>query len=153
MDKQVKMDRQVKVNAKKGDTVVIHYQIKTEDGTIFDSSFKQKPLTFTIGQSQVVKGMEDAVIGMNEGNMKFVTIPPEKAYGLHIKDSMIKFNRADFPADMETDIGTMLQGELGDGSNFSGTIVTLEKETLTVDTNHPLAGKKIIFQIKLLKIV
>ena len=92
------------VDAKKGDTVKIHFTGKLEDGSSFGSSADREPLEFTIGEAQVIPGFEQAVVGMNEGETKTVTIEAEHAFGEHREDMMVEIERERLPTDNEIEV-------------------------------------------------
>jgi peptidylprolyl isomerase len=134
--------------AKYGDTVKVHYTGKLEDGTIFDSSFDSEPLEFTIGEGQVIKGFEDAVVGMDLNETKTVKIPVDKAYGPHRDDLLVVVNRNQLPADFEPE----LEGRQPDGSIVVATVIEISESNVTLDANHPLAGEDLTFEIQLVEI-
>jgi FKBP-type peptidyl-prolyl cis-trans isomerase 2 len=139
---------------KKGDKVKIEYKGTFEDGTVFDSTKKQgEPLEFEVGSGQLITGFDNAVLGMNKNEEKEVTINPEDAYGEHKPDLKKKVPRAQLPQNEELKPGMMLMLTLPDGMQFTALVSELDEETVTIDLNHPLAGKTLIFKIKVLDIV
>ena len=138
--------------AKDGDTVTVHYTGTLEDGTQFDSSIGKTPLTFTLGAGQMIKGFEDAIRGMKVGETKTVTLPPEEAYGEYDEDRIVVLDRAQFPIGMELSIGQRVPMQNSAGQQFTVTIIEIGTETVTVDANHELAGKILIFEIELVSI-
>jgi len=139
--------------AKYGDTVKVHYTGKFEDGTIFDTSIDRDPLLFTIGSGQILPGFEEAIIGMNSGESKTATIPAEKAYGPYHKEMVLVVARNQFPEDLKLDIGAQLELSRKDGETIIVTITNVNESTVTLDANHPLAGKDLIFDIHLVEIL
>jgi peptidylprolyl isomerase len=139
--------------AKKGDTVKVHYTGTLEDGTMFDTSAEREPLTFTIGGGQVIPGFDLAVIDMVPGEVRVTVIPSEEAYGEHSKDLVTDVDRERFPADMELEIGQQLQVGLADGEQAVVMIVDLSDTSVTLDANHPLAGQQLTFEIELVEIL
>lgn len=138
--------------AKHNDKVKVHYTGKLADGTIFDSSFDREPLTVEIGAGDLIVGFENALSGMKEGEKKNITLSPQEAYGEHLKDLVKVVDRKYFPKDLVPQEGMQLQ--LGDQEE--GTIVTLTEVTdnhITLDANHPLAGKTLNFEIQLVQII
>lgn len=138
--------------AKKGDTVKIHYHGKLTDGTTFDSSEGREPLEFEIGSGMVIKGFDDGVTGMAIGEKKTINIPAEEAYGEKQEDMIMEFPKAQFPADMEPEIGMQLNMSNGAGQNFPVVIVEVKDEVVVLDANHPLAGKELVFDLELVEI-
>ena len=139
--------------AKNADTVKIHYTGKLEDGTVFDSNTNREPLKFEIGQSQVIRGFEEAVIGMNPGDSKTATIPADKAYGPRSEEMVLEVDRDQVPQDMELEVGQRLQVPQPAGQPILVTVTQLSEKSVTLDGNHPLAGKDLTFDIQLIEIV
>ena len=133
---------------KKGDTVSVHYKSKLEDGTVFDSSEKYGPLQFTIGKAIVVPGFEEAVEGMKPGESKTVIVPPEKGYGSRQEVLVVEIERDKLPEGLEPEVGQMVEFSK-DGHRFEVSVVAVEGSMVTLDANHPLAGKNVVFEITL----
>jgi peptidylprolyl isomerase len=138
--------------AGQGDTVKVHYSGSFVDGTQFDSSHGGAPLEFTIGSGQIVPGFEEAVVGMQPGESKSTTIPPEKAYGLYREELAVQVNRTDLPPDLLPEVGQRLQLENKEGRTLVVLITDVNDANITLDANHPLAGKALNFEISLLEI-
>lgn len=138
--------------AKSGDTVKIHYTGTLDDGQQFDSSAGRDPLQFTLGSGQVIPGFDKAVEGMAVGDSKTVNIPPEDAYGPRHDEMIQDVPRTALPAEVEPEIGMGLQARGQDGQVINLTITAVEEESITVDGNHPLAGKALNFDIELIDI-
>jgi FKBP-type peptidyl-prolyl cis-trans isomerase 2 len=139
--------------AKQGDTVQLHYMGKLQDGTIFDSSRERHPLQFTIGNGQVIAGFERAVIGMKIGELKTARIPIEQAYGPHREDMIVTMDRSKLPSGLNPKIGQRLELTQVDDQTSLVTVTDVTESTLTLDANHPLAGKELTFDIELVGIV
>ncbi len=137
---------------KDGDTVKVHYTGKLEDGTVFDSSKEGEPLELTIGAGNVIEGFEKGVIGMERGGSKTVTIPPEEAYGSMNEELVAKVKKETFPGNITPVIGEQLQLKQQDGNIVNVTITEIRGDTVTLDANHPLSGKTLIFDIELVEI-
>jgi peptidylprolyl isomerase len=138
--------------AKQGDTVKVHYTGTLGDGTIFDLSNGREPLQFTLGKGQLIKGFEDAVIGMSVGETKSVSIPSEEAYGSRREDLLLKYTKADFPPNVEPKEGLVINLVHQDGRSIFATITEISGDAINVDANHPLAGKDLTFTIDLVEI-
>lgn len=138
--------------AKAGDTVKVHYTGKLDNGTVFDSSADREPLEFTVGEGQVIPGFENAVIGMNPGDTKTTHIPADEAYGPHRAEMVIEVERAMFPTDMDPQKEQQVQIRQANGQSFIATITEVTEENVTLDANHPLAGKDLTFDIELVEI-
>jgi FKBP-type peptidyl-prolyl cis-trans isomerase 2 len=139
--------------AKQGDTVQLHYMGKLQDGTIFDSSRERRPLQFTIGKGQVIAGFEQAVIGMKIGELKTARIPMEQAYGPHRDDMIVTMDRSKLPPGVNPKIGQRLEITQVDDQTSLVTVTDVSESTMTVDANHPLAGKELTFDLELVGIV
>jgi peptidylprolyl isomerase len=138
--------------AKDGDTVKVQYTGKLEDGSIFDTSVGGDPLEFTLGQGQLIPGFEKAVIGMKVGESKTVNIPVDDAYGPYRDDLVAVVGRDKLPEGMDPVVGQQLQITQADGSIIIVKVIEVSETTITIDANHPLVGKNLIFEIKLVEI-
>ena len=138
--------------AKTGDTVKVHYTGKLDDGTIFDTSAESEPLEFTIGEGQLIPDFEQAVVGMNPGEAKTVQIPSDKAYGPHHEQMVMVVDRSAFPVELEPKVDQRLQVRQQDGQEFAVTVTDVTESKVTLDANHPLAGKDLTFDIQLTEI-
>ena len=138
--------------AKDGDIVDVHYTGTLEDGSEFDSSEGKDPLQFTVGAGQMIAGFENAVYGMKVGETKTVTIPSAEAYGPHDEDLVMEINRDELPEDIEPTVGLQIGVTYEGGQQGSATVTEVTETTVTLDANHFLAGKDLIFELKLVKI-
>lgn len=137
----------------KGDKVKIEYEGKLESGKVFDSSKKHdKPLEFEIGSGKVIKGFEDAVKDMKEGEEKEITLKPEEAYGPYRKELIKEAPKDKLPKDRPVKEGAVVVIGLPNGSKIPARITEVGEEKIKLDLNHPLAGKKLKFKIKLLEV-
>ncbi|SEJ80964.1 peptidylprolyl isomerase [Dyadobacter sp. SG02] len=138
--------------AKAGDKVLVHYKGTLPDGQLFDSSEGREPLSFTLGSGQVIKGFDDGVTGMEIGAKKTIHIPNEEAYGPLNDEMIVKFDRAQIPADIPLEVGGTLNMHQ-DGGQVIPVVVREVTETYVVlDANHPLAGQDLIFELELVGI-
>jgi peptidylprolyl isomerase len=138
--------------AKSGDTVKIHYTGTLEDGTQFDSSKGRDPLEFQLGSGQVIPGFDKAVEGMAVGEEKSVTIVSEDAYGPHHQQMVQELPKSALPDGLEPETGMALQAQSQDGRPLTLMVTEVGDESITVDANHPLAGKDLNFDIELVAI-
>ncbi len=136
-----------------GDIVRIHYSGRLVDGTQFDSSEGRAPLEFTLGQGQVIKGLEQHVSGMEPGQKSTVTIPVAEAYGPRRDDAIQQLGREKVPAGIDLKVGTQLQARTADGGMLPITVVDMDDQSVTVDANHPLAGQDLVFDVELIEVV
>ena len=138
--------------AKTGDTVAVNYTGKLDDGTVFDSSSGREPLEFTIGSGQVIPGFEEAVIGMSPGETKTASLPPEQAYGSRHEELVITLGRDQVPEGMPITVGQRLSLRSPDNRELPVVVTAVNEESITLDANHPLAGKTLHFDIELVAI-
>ncbi|RMF76719.1 MAG: peptidylprolyl isomerase [Chloroflexi bacterium] len=138
--------------AKSGDTVTVHYTGTLADNTVFDSSINREPLTFTLGQKQVIPGFEDGIIGMTVGETRSIKIPAEQAYGPRREEMMLQVPRNQFPPDSDPQVGQQFEIQQGNGQSVPVVVAAVAGEVVTLDANHPLAGQDLTFEIELLKI-
>ena len=136
---------------KNGDTVNVNYTGKLEDGTIFDSSLVEgrTPLKVTLGLNQLIKGFENGLIDMSEGDKKTIEIEPNEAYGEHNPEMIIEIPSTNVPPDVQ--VGQMLQGNSPQGP-INVKVLEIKDEFVVLDGNHPLAGKKLIFDLEVVGI-
>ena len=132
-----------------GNTVTIHYTGTLNDGSEFDSSVGRDPLSFEVGSGQVIPGFDSAVLGMEEGESKTFTLTSDEAYGPSNPAAIQIVEKTNFPEDFEINVGQSVTGQNGDGQMFNATIVSEQDDTVTLDFNHPLAGKDLTFDIQL----
>lgn len=139
-------------SVKAGDTVAIHYTGTLPDGTTFDSSQGRDPLEFEVGSGTIIPGLDQAIPGMEVGEKKVVKIAPEEAYGPLNPDMRQAVPRDGIPEDIPLEIGTQLQMQTPDGQAMPVTVIDVDEATVTLDANHPLAGKDLQFDIELVSI-
>ena len=137
---------------KSGDTVAIHYTGTLLDGSTFDSSDGREPLEFVVGSGQIIPGLDVALPGMEVGDKKVVKIGSEDAYGPLNPEMRQAVPREGIPADIPLEVGTQLQMQTPDGQSMPVMVVEVDDATVTLDANHPLAGKDLQFDIELMKI-
>ncbi len=140
------------IRAAKQDTVKVEYIGRLIDGTVFDQSPEDRPLHFIIGRQEVIAGFEEAVEDMYQGESKTVTIPCEKAYGISKPELLEQVDRSIFDKEVELQVGGQLEITNHDGSVFYVMVREMTEDRVTLDANHPLAGKDLTFEIKLLEV-
>lgn len=138
--------------AQSGKTVKVHYTGKLDDGTVFDSSKGRDPFEFTIGTGSVIPGFERGVVGMAVGDTKTITITPNEAYGQVRQELIADVKKSHFPPDIIPEVGKQLQMQQPDGRPLNVVISDIQGETVTLDANHPLAGKNLTFDIELVEV-
>ena len=138
---------------KPGDTVRIHYTGTLADGSTFDSSAGRDPLEFTVGSGQIIPGLDIALPGMAVGDKKVVEVPCAQAYGEADPNARQAVPRAEIPADIPLDLGTQLQVQPPTGQVMQVVVAEVTDTEVTLDANHPLAGRDLTFAIELMDIV
>ena len=139
---------------KKGDKIKVEYTGTLEDGTVFDSTnLKGCPLEFEVGSGQLLQKFEEAVVGMSIGQEKQITISPENAYGQHKSEFLKDISKEYFPAEQEIEPGMFFMMVMQDGRQRPVKIHNISEDIVTIDLNHPLAGKTLIFKIKVIEIL
>lgn len=140
------------MTAKTGDTVQVHYRGTLANGHEFDSSHERDPIKFTIGEGNLIAQFEEAVVGMAVGEAKSFTIAADDAYGEHRAELVKRIEREQIPPEVNLALGGQLQARQQDGSELVVTVVDLDPEYVTLDANHPLAGKDITFEVTLVDV-
>jgi len=135
----------------KGDTILVNYVGKYEDGEVFDSSEGSAPLKFTVGSGQIIQGFDKAVIGMSEGDKKTVTIEASEGYGEHREDHVIDMPKTQVPEGMNVQTGMQVELMDQDKNPIPAVCTAVFDEFIKLDINHPLAGKTLVFDIEILK--
>jgi len=139
--------------AKAGDTVRVHYTGSLADGSVFDTSVGGDPLQFTVGSGMVIPGFDEAVVGMEAGGRKRAEVPPGEAYGMVNEDMVFKVERSKIPAHIKPEIGMVLHVGASQEEATTVTVTAMDEEGVTLDGNHALAGKTLIFDLELLQIL
>jgi FKBP-type peptidyl-prolyl cis-trans isomerase 2 len=136
-----------------GQTVSVHYVGTLEDGTEFDSSrTREEPLAFQVGSGQLIAGFNNAVMGMTMGETKTISLEPSDAYGVVDPSAVHSVPTEMFPGDFKPVIGATVVGQNEQGEKMMAKIETFDEEGVTLDFNHPMAGKTLNFEIELISI-
>jgi FKBP-type peptidyl-prolyl cis-trans isomerase 2 len=138
--------------ARVGDIVLVHYTGRLVDGTVFESTDGLEPKMLTIGNQSMVRGFEKALIGMQAGELKTVEVPAEEGYGLYRADYIEVVDRDELPP-IDFQIGGRLYKGMADGTMIPMTVIEVSETTVTLDGNHPLAGKDLVYEINLVEIL
>jgi peptidylprolyl isomerase len=144
---------QATTQASPGDTVLFHYTGSLRDGTVFDSSLGREPLRVTLGSGQVIRGVDDALVGMTPGEEKTVTLGAAEAYGPRRPELLHEVERAAIPPEVDLEVGRQLEGRDTGGQRLRLTVIDVADEKVTLDANHPLAGQDLKFDLQLVEIV
>lgn len=140
-------------SAKHGDTVKVHYTGKLEDGAIFDSTEGRDPITFEIGAGALITGFEESVLGMNIGEAKTIHIDADNAFGPWLEENIIEVPKSNIEGETDVEVGQQMHVKRSDGATIAVTVTEITPETITLDANHPLAGKCLDFDLKLVDIL
>lgn len=138
--------------AQPGDWVKVHYTGTLDDGTVFDSSRDGDPIEFEVGSGEVIDGFDRAVTGLEVGESREVELPPEDAYGPRSDDLVIDVDRGDLPEDLDPEVGQTLAVEDAEGEEMAAWVAEVGEDAITVDLNHPLAGRTLNFEVELVDI-
>ena len=138
--------------AKKGDTAQVHYTGRFEDGEVFDSSEGGEPLKFEVGAGQVIPGFDEGVRGMSVNDKKKIEIEADDAYGQRIEALVQHIPREGLNLGGDPQVGMELGLQLPDGNEIPVMITEVTPDSITLDANHPLAGRKLIFDIELVSL-
>ncbi len=136
---------------KEGETIKVHYTGKLEDGTVFDTSLAEgrEPLVVTLGETPLIPGFVNGLYEMSVGEKKTIEIEPQDAYGDPIPDLISEVAVTQVPQGVK--VGEMLQATAPNGMPVNVTVTNVNEEFVTVDANHPLAGKKLFFEVEILE--
>ena len=136
-----------------GNKVSVHYRGTLNNGDQFDSSYDRgQPIEFTVGAGQMISGFDSAVIGMTVGEKKSITLTPDQAYGESDPNAIQEVGKDRFPPDFEFIKDGHVQGQTGEGHTFNAVITEVSDTTVTLDMNHPMAGKDLNFEIELVTV-
>ena len=139
--------------AKNGDKVKIHLVGTLEDGSVFLNTKDQEPIEFTVGGGKLLPGLESGVIGMETGGKKEINLPPDAAYGPRRDDMLVELRKSELPENLSPSVGDRLSMRSPDGDTVQVTVAGEGEDTITIDANHPLAGKTLNFDVELVGIV
>ncbi len=132
-----------------GAHVSLEYTLRLDDHSVVDSNVGQEPLTYTQGNHQLIPGLERALEGMATGERKHVTVAPVDGYGVIDPEAFQEVEKGMIPADSQM-VGTQLQGTTPDGQQVFPRVSEIKADTIVLDFNHPLAGKTLHFEVKIL---
>jgi len=137
-----------------GDTVRVHYTGRLKNGKVLATSKGKGPLLVNIGSRRQIPGFEKGLVGMELGETKTITVPPEEAHGPKREELIVKgFSKNNLPQNMTPDIGKAVWVVKEDGDRIEMTIREMGEKTVTLDANHPLAGETLIFDVRLVEII
>ena len=134
----------------KGTVVHLEYTLTDDSGKVIDSNKGKNPLVYTQGSGQIIPGLDKALLGMHEGETKQVTVPPEEAYGANDPRAVMEVSKDRVPSNVQ--VGTWLQGRNQNGQPIQALVKEIKEQVVILDFNHPLAGKTLNFDIKILSV-
>lgn len=129
-----------------GTRVTLHFSLALTDGTVVDSNFDGEPAVFDVGDGSLLAGYEEALFGLSVGDEIRVEMSPEQGFGQHNPSNVQVFKRDDFELDMDLETGLVLSFADAGGGELPGVVVDFDDEEVTVDFNHPLAGRQLVFR-------
>lgn len=135
-----------------GRVVSMQYTLTLDDGQIVDKTEGEESLDYLHGAGNIVPGLEQALEGQSVGNALKVRVEPDQAYGAHSNEAVQDVDRSAFPEDAQLEVGVTFQAMDQDGNPILGTITAMAGDQVTVDFNHPLAGKPLNFEVKIVAI-
>lgn len=140
------------MRAEKGNKVKVTYVGHLEDGTVFAEAPANAPFEFVLGQGDIIQGFEEAVEGMAPGEEKTVQVPAERAFGPREEARVIPIRRDQFPTETELVVGARVLVTDPSGTRFPARVEAFDDTTVTLDLNHPLAGRALEFRLQLLEV-
>jgi len=135
-----------------GTQVTLHFALELDDGSVVDSNFEGEPVTFMVGDGNLLPGFEEVLLGLQAGDEKSFVIPPEKGFGAYNPENIQQFPRADFPEDVELTEGLVLSFADAQSNELPGVVQEFDDSMVTVDFNHPLAGRDIEFSVRIIDV-
>jgi peptidylprolyl isomerase len=138
--------------AKSGDKVKLHYTGKVKDGEVFGTSRDREPLEFSIGSGSMIRGVEEGIIGMEIGDRRSIEIEPDEAFGPRREELTVDMKKSEFPGDMTFTVGESIPLQRQNGNFILVMVKDVKEDAITLDANHPLAGRTLVFDVELLEI-
>lgn len=135
-----------------GMVVTLHFSLTLKGGDVIDSTFDEEPATFTVGDGNLLAGFEESVLGLSSGAKELFVIPPEKGFGQHNPSNIQVIARDQFDKSIELEKGLMLSFADAQNAELPGVVSDFNDKEVTVDFNHPLAGKDIEFEVEILSV-
>lgn len=131
--------------------VTLHFAIKLDDGSVVDSNFEGNPATFIVGDGQLLEGFENSLLGMKAGDEAVIDITPEQGFGMSNPSNIQRIPRSQF-GDMELEPGLVVSFADAGNGELPGVISEFDEKMVSVDFNHPLAGKHLKFEVKIIAV-
>ena len=134
-----------------GSRVTLHFSLKFENGEVVDSNFEKDPATFTIGDGSLLPGFERVLFGLKDSDKRTFEIPPEQGFGTPNEQNVQIMPRSQFDS-MELDYGVLVIFKDAAGGEMPGVVKAFNDQQVTIDFNHPLAGKVIVFDVEIIQV-
>jgi FKBP-type peptidyl-prolyl cis-trans isomerase SlpA len=135
-----------------GSSVTMHFSLTLADGMLVESSFNDQPVSFVLGDGSIDKGLELALIGLRAGDRQRLTLMPGQAFGERDKSAIQTVPKSRFPEDIDLEPGQIIGFSGENGEEIAGAIVSVEDQDVSVDFNHPLAGREVSFDVQILSV-
>ncbi|MCW7553841.1 peptidylprolyl isomerase [Endozoicomonas gorgoniicola] len=135
-----------------GRRVALHFSLQLDDGQVVDSNFGGNPASFIVGDGSLPAGFEQAILGMSAGDEGVFRIPPEKAFGMPHPDNQQSFPRSRFASDIQLQEGLVMSFADARNSELAGVVTAFDDERVFVDFNHPLAGRELLFRVRVVQV-
>ena len=135
-----------------GAQVTLHFSLTLEDGAVVDSNFDGQPATFTVGDGNLLSGFEQALLGLSAGARECLTVSPEQGFGQPNPNNIQRVSRESFDADVELQPGLVMTFLDANKTEVPGVVSEFDDQFVTVDFNHPLAGRTILFDVQILSV-
>lgn len=135
-----------------GTRITLHFAVRLMDGTVMDSTFERQPASFVWGDESLLPGFERVVLGLKAGDKRSAVIPPDKGFGEYNADNVQQFRQQEFDAGVALAPGVVVSFRDAAGAELPGVISSVEDDWVSVDFNHPLAGRELTFEVELLAV-
>jgi len=135
-----------------GKFVTVEYKGVMENGEVFDTTEGRQPIELQVGAGQIIKGFEDALLGMELNEKKNFDVEPQDGYGTRDENNIHTFSRDEVPAEMNPQVGEMIGLQTPDGQQVPARVAQFDDEKLVVDLNHPLADQTLSFEVEVVGI-
>ncbi|HFD80820.1 MAG TPA: peptidylprolyl isomerase [Gammaproteobacteria bacterium] len=133
-----------------GSRVTLHLELRLQDGMVVESTFGDEPLSLVLGDGTLDRGLELALLGLRAGDRQTLTLMPGQAFGTRDQAAVQVVERARFPRDMSLEPGQIIGFTTDEGEELAAAVVAVDGDEVTVDFNHPLAGRQIEFEVEIL---
>lgn len=131
--------------------VTLHFALKLDNGDVVDSTFDKEPATFTVGDGNLLPGFEQALYGFKAGDKRTVVIPPERGFGRGNDGNIQTMPRKNFEG-MELETGVLVIFRDAANNEMPGVVKEFDDNEVTINFNHPLAGRDIIFEVEIISV-